>query len=312
MLQGLRDLCRVGTLLVLEVIHKPELSKVRERIMKHISLKIILLVWLGCASQSWGYQLYKLDNGNYVKWNRSTLKYRVHKSMSKDLSKQETLKAIQMSFTSWQRALKGSMKIKFDGVSSGKIGYDPSSSDNENLLVWEEKNWEFDKGFIAMTLVTFRKSTGTILDADIVFNGVDYKWVNKQNNGKAPKHAKAKNRLVPADLQNTLTHELGHLLGLEHSHNTSATMFESQTAGETSKRQLHLDDHNAIRTLYSVEDGVEEKTVDPRAEYDLPPPLPSMACNAGGQHQPHRHVTILIFCFSFFLLFFLSRRSRRA
>ena len=53
------------------------------------------------------------------------------------------------------------------------------------------------------------------------------------------------------DLQNTLTHELGHALGLDHSSIPQATMAASSTQGETSKRALHQDDKEGHSYIYS-------------------------------------------------------------
>ena len=52
------------------------------------------------------------------------------------------------------------------------------------------------------------------------------------------------------DVQNILTHELGHALGLGHSANTEATMYYSADLGETKKRDLHTDDLNGYWAIY--------------------------------------------------------------
>lgn len=109
---------------------------------------------------------------------------------------------------------------------------------------------------------------GAIVDADIELNGVNFAIsVNGQSTGSGCK----------ADLQNTLTHELGHLLGLEHPCRvqgdparvddegrdvpfctavlndpeiTEATMFNFQDCGETKKSTLSQDDIDAICVTY--------------------------------------------------------------
>ena len=113
---------------------------------------------------------------------------------------------------------------------------------------------------------------GAIVDADIEVNGVDFDIsVNGTTNTPRGK--------CLADLQNTLTHELGHLHGLEHTCRLStndpqwiddqgnpvplctavpptntkiidATMYPTQTCGETTKSSLSDDDIQAICTIY--------------------------------------------------------------
>jgi MYXO-CTERM domain-containing protein len=114
---------------------------------------------------------------------------------------------------------------------------------------------------------------GAIVDADIEINGVDFTIsVNGTSQTPGPP--------CRADLQNTLTHELGHLHGLEHTcwlpapgmadphwidnqgnpvpvcapglppKITEATMYPTQDCGETKKSSLSDDDIQAICTVY--------------------------------------------------------------
>ncbi|KAF8370069.1 hypothetical protein HHK36_031901 [Tetracentron sinense] len=53
------------------------------------------------------------------------------------------------------------------------------------------------------------------------------------------------------DLESVAVHEIGHLLGLGHSSVQGAIMFPSISPGVT-KRQLHGDDIQGIRTLYGI------------------------------------------------------------
>src|SRR5207302_1668178 len=47
---------------------------------------------------------------------------------------------------------------------------------------------------------------------------------------------------VRIDIQNTITHESGHTLGLDHTTDPNATMYATAPEGETSKRVLGSDD----------------------------------------------------------------------
>ena len=56
------------------------------------------------------------------------------------------------------------------------------------------------------------------------------------------------------DLQNVLTHELGHLLGLgEDMTDVDATMYAFSQPGETGKRDLEVVDKDSIASLYDEE-----------------------------------------------------------
>jgi Carboxypeptidase regulatory-like domain/Matrixin len=52
------------------------------------------------------------------------------------------------------------------------------------------------------------------------------------------------------DIQDMLTHELGHALGLEHSPIAAATMYPFGVPGQTSARSLETDDLAGLRALY--------------------------------------------------------------
>ena len=112
---------------------------------------------------------------------------------------------------------------------------------------------------------------GRLLDADIEMNAVDFAFgVDGSSLGTG----------TLADVQNTLTHELGHLLGLDHtcwdregdppldgdgarvplcrpsaalsSEVVGATMYNFQMAGETSKRSIEDDDVRGGCALYPI------------------------------------------------------------
>jgi hypothetical protein len=114
---------------------------------------------------------------------------------------------------------------------------------------------------------------GEIVDADIELNGVDFAI---SHNGQTSGGVGCK-----SDLGNTLTHELGHLLGLEHSclaggdpprtddkgqavpscsmpllppEIREATMFNFQDCGETKKASLTPDDINSMCVVYPIAD----------------------------------------------------------
>jgi len=63
------------------------------------------------------------------------------------------------------------------------------------------------------------------------------------------------------DIQNIATHEVGHLLGIDHSSESlfeseeslvEATMYFASETGETSRRDLSSDDILAVQSLYSA------------------------------------------------------------
>jgi hypothetical protein len=136
---------------------------------------------------------------------------------------------------------------------------------------------------LAVTTVTAR-SDGHIVDADMEVNGVNQSWMNLDPGVSVPFDRGDTRQYF--DLQNALTHEFGHLIGLDHTCFTpsadnplvssdgkprpngsdgrpipdcdaspadveATVMFNVTAPGETNKRYLSKDDRDAVCTIYS-------------------------------------------------------------
>ncbi len=250
-----------------------------------------MLRWLCClvavfgwCSTAWGFELYTLPDGTHIRWKQQVVSYSIHYKASQDLGVDVAVGAIHRSFRTWEQGLQGALSFKYEGLTKTPLsGYSHKAGEtNENLFIWVEKNWTHGNKVIAITLVTYDTGTGKILDADVEFNGSAYQWAVKEKipSRGYPLHdvGKDESRALPkVDLENTTTHELGHFLGISHSANASATMFPEQGDLETKKRSLHLDDHNAIKSLYPL----PFQSMSKREVFNLPEPPPTgWSCSA--------------------------------
>jgi hypothetical protein len=170
-------------------------------------------------------------------------------------------------------------------------------NDGHNSLIFHNSLWchvgadgkcnvDYDSSALAVTTDTANTKTGQIYDADVEVNLVDYHWADLVQDPTLTSDM---------DLQNALTHELWHLIGLDHTcfdpltsisgvrpddengepipdcaspspDVQATTMFPSAMPGDTQKRTLAPDDVNAVCTIYSVDD---------------PPPPPGTGVNGG-------------------------------
>jgi len=131
-------------------------------------------------------------------------------------------------------AIRDSIEV-WGQVEQGGVTFEKNDSADSNLVYWEP-NWEWDDSLLAITS-TWATDDGEIVGFETRINGEYENW-GLDDSSKM-------------DVQNTMTHEIGHALGLDHNAELyEATMFPTASVGELSKRELDTDDGDAIRYLY--------------------------------------------------------------
>jgi len=184
------------------------------------------------------------------------------------LSLSDVQAAVQASFDSWNKT-GASITLHFkDFIDGATVG-----QDGKNVIFWDETGATPDvknNGPLGVTTLCVDNRTGEIKEADIVLNGFygrnaqgifPIKWViNSQGFGGTP-------RTFNADVQSTVTHEVGHALGLGHSPVPGATMSVAATspsfAYSTNQAKLKTDDIDGVTFLYSKTVGFGHGLVNP-------------------------------------------------
>jgi hypothetical protein len=137
---------------------------------------------------------------------------------------------------------------------------------NEAIMVARTKQeWEslpkHEPSALAFTLLWHDTRSGEILDVDMELNTGVGRFADCDRG--------CSGNMV--DLQNTVTHEAGHLLGLGHSSVRGATMTTTALGAETEKRTLEADD----RAGYCALDLPEFECEDAACTCPPPPIFPS-------------------------------------
>jgi hypothetical protein len=219
--------------------------------------------------------------GKPLFWESGCIFVTIDDAGTKEINGDNEFTIVDQSIATWNTASAtcSYMQVVSDGRATHEVG-----NDKVNVIKFRDASWcrpaikndparcysPSAAGITTAVYVDDASSSrdGAIVDADVEINGVDFAISsNGVTLGEAP---------CKAELANTLTHELGHLHGLEHpclaagdpartddqGHQvplcsatsdpkiTEATMYNFQDCGETKKESLSQDEVTAICTIY--------------------------------------------------------------
>lgn len=201
------------------------------------------------------------DDGAPVTLDRRCFGFYLNEMGSEDLPLDQLEEAVVASYQTWADVDCSAQTFLYQGRTPARqVGFVERIEDNLNLLLFHERfatpededGWIHERGVIAVTTITSCQSKGgicpfigAIIDADIEMNGAEFTFTDSDNILK-----------TLYDVRNTVTHEVGHILGLDHPPGpSSATMYATAPEGEILKRTLHADDIEGLCTLYPLPDG---------------------------------------------------------
>ncbi len=198
------------------------------------------LALLGLAPDARGYSRSQ-DAATHVclEWYDRQVTVLVNEGCSADLAPAACVTAVLQGLGVWNEPGCSDFAFASGGTTPrADVGFDQEHwNDNINLIVWRESGWPHGRGSIALTTTTYDRDTGEVVDSDVELNGQDYTF---GLNGSAQ----------ATDIQNTMAHEAGHMLGLDHSTRSEATMYPTASPGETLKRDLAQDDIDGLCHVY--------------------------------------------------------------
>lgn len=221
--------------------------------MKRLIITALIGLLGGWTVPAQAFLLVSTDDGVPTRWQQQCIPWKMNELGSDDISFEEAHEVITTAFTVWSDV--EDSFIRFEDQGTTELDFvSLSQGVGENIVLWhEDGQWPYALHVIGLTSLTYDTHTGQIMDADIEMNGDDYRFATDG----AP-HA--------YDAQQSLTHEVGHLLGLDHSLDEDAVMFAESQPGETHKRLLRPDDMAGLEFSHPVSatpesDGCIEPTI---------------------------------------------------
>ena len=186
------------------------------------------------------------DTGEELFQSNRRVEVLAHQACSFELATASCLPALWAGLDAWNNHPCADFTFLTGGTTSdGSFGYNPDNMDaNFNLLIFVRDSWRHDRGALAMTTTTYDANTGRIVDSDVEFNEQHFAF---STDGDP----------LLYDLESTMAHEAGHILGLAHSAFWDATMDPQIDPGELEKRDLHSDDIEGLCAIYPPDSGCD-------------------------------------------------------
>ncbi len=218
--------------------------------LRALALLLCALALLLCAAgapasaSAQSYVRATTNAGVPTRWYTKCVHVYLNAAGSATLSRASVEGALQGSLDAWSAVGCADLSLIYEGLTErSEVGYVTTAGvQNINQVVFEQL-WRHSPAALALTTLTMCQNSstqcpaGTIVDADIEVNEQHYTFAT---NGAAS----------AIDLQNTLTHEVGHLIGFDHTSSSSSTMYAAAPPGETSKRTLSPLDEQGACAVY--------------------------------------------------------------
>lgn len=184
------------------------------------------------------FEVMEKDSGAEMRWPSFPVNWAVNANNDADLDPNTAAVVVQRAAQAWE--VEGTaVKLSYSGTTDAQT----SGHDGQAAVYFVDQDWPWDESLLAMTS-SYSDASGAFVGFDIAVNTQDHDWALDGDPERI-------------DLQNTLTHEWGHVLGLGHSEEDAlATMHASASPGEVHKRELAQDDVNGLFHLYAGDSEV--------------------------------------------------------
>lgn len=200
------------------------------------------------------FEVQRLETGEEMYWGEMPVSYAwIEGEVPAGLG--DVAAQIDASYAAWAAVQDAYVSVNAESASGP-----PAVALDDGNLVFFTSDWPAGNEALAIT-TTWTNESGAIVQYDIRINAT-IPW----SVTGAPD---------AFDLQAAMTHEVGHVLGFDHTPVEDATMFAKHEFADVHRRELHADDRAAAQYLY----GAPPAPAEP-ADTGEAPPSGGLACNA--------------------------------
>ncbi|HJL14624.1 MAG TPA: matrixin family metalloprotease [Sandaracinaceae bacterium LLY-WYZ-13_1] len=197
----------------------------------------LLALAMACAwpSAAAAYVVKRTDDGAKVRWRVDRVSVELHRSVAEAFGPDDARRAVGVATDAWA-GLGGPSLRPAEGWHDGahRLG-------EPGVQVHRPARWEHGPRLLAVTVTSYERGTGRILDADVLVNPA-HRFEVMDEQRPSPE---------AFDLAAVLTHEMGHVLGLgESDADPLATMWPRIGEGDTHQRTVEADDEAGVAEAY--------------------------------------------------------------
>ena len=221
-----------------------------------------------------GHVRLETSGGNEFFWNDpDDVGILINSAGSDDIADDSETAAIRLAIEEWNAASGSNARLVEDTDAVARASTDWMSTATHIVMFDENDSSGYfpgSSGTVAVTPLLFQ-SNGRIVDADILFNGDDWQFTTTGESGRF-------------DVQDVVAHELGHLLGLDHSGWAGSTMYPFVDPQVFLHRSISDDEVRGMRDAYpSASFGEISGTVERSADNSPVEGAHVVARNADGR-----------------------------
>lgn len=218
-----------------------------------------LVLW--CALllplSSFGYTLSSSPQGQKIKWHAGQKFFLAgNPNNQSKLSPDQLWIAAVRGLQQWKQATSSVFNFEYWQGNNSQVFETEVSPDGLSVIFFASAgSVSMDPNVIGYTQNWYNSQTGELLEADIVLNDINFNLTNNPQDTSSQINSSSSRPSVY--LNNIVTHELGHAIGLSHSSDINSSMLYVEFREQST---LGCDDWAAARDLYSSHSGGNSNT----------------------------------------------------